>query len=95
MATIPHLLTPVVTGPKQAASALHWAVVEMERRYSLFAKTQVRKIDDYNAIAEPGEKLPFIVIIIDELSDLMMVALGGCGRCFCVSPSVDGRQASI
>ena len=71
---IPHLLTPVVTGPKQAASALHWAVVEMERRYSLFAKTQVRKIDDYNAIAEPGEKLPFIVIIIDELSDLMMVA---------------------
>lgn len=71
---IPHLLTPVVTGPKQAASALHWAVVEMERRYSLFAKTQVRKIDDYNALVQPGEKLPFIVVIIDELSDLMMVA---------------------
>ena len=71
---IPHLLTPVVTGPKQAASALHWAVVEMERRYSLFAKTQVRKMEDYNAIAPEGEKLPFIVIIIDELSDLMMVA---------------------
>lgn len=71
---IPHLLTPVVTGPKQAASALHWAVVEMERRYSLFAKTQVRKIDDYNKLVQPGEKLPFIVIIIDELSDLMMVA---------------------
>lgn len=71
---IPHLLTPVVTGPKQAASALHWAVVEMERRYSLFAKTQVRKIDDYNAMVQPGEKLPFIVVIIDELSDLMMVA---------------------
>lgn len=71
---IPHLLTPVVTGPKQAASALHWAVVEMERRYSLFAKTQVRKIDDYNAQVQPGEKLPFIVVIIDELSDLMMVA---------------------
>lgn len=71
---IPHLLTPVVTGPKQAASALHWAVVEMERRYSLFAKTQVRKMEDYNALQKPGEKLPFIVIIIDELSDLMMVA---------------------
>lgn len=71
---IPHLLTPVVTGPKQAASALHWAVVEMERRYSLFAKAQVRKIDDYNALVQPGEKLPFIVVIIDELSDLMMVA---------------------
>ncbi len=69
---IPHLLTPVVTGAKQAASALHWAVVEMERRYGLFAKAQVRKIDDYNKQAE--EKLPFIVIIIDELSDLMMVA---------------------
>jgi S-DNA-T family DNA segregation ATPase FtsK/SpoIIIE len=71
---IPHLLTPVVTGPKQAASALHWAVVEMERRYSLFAKTQVRKIDDYNAQMPEGERLPFIVVIIDELSDLMMVA---------------------
>lgn len=71
---IPHLLTPVVTGPKQAASALHWAVVEMERRYSLFAKTQVRKIDDYNALVPSDEALPFIVVIIDELSDLMMVA---------------------
>ena len=71
---IPHLLTPVVTGPKQAASALHWAVVEMERRYSLFAKTQVRKIDDYNAVVPADEALPFIVVIIDELSDLMMVA---------------------
>jgi S-DNA-T family DNA segregation ATPase FtsK/SpoIIIE len=69
---IPHLLTPVVTGAKQAASALHWAVVEMERRYTLFAHAQVRKIDDYNVTAE--EKLPFIVVIIDELSDLMMVA---------------------
>jgi len=69
---IPHLLTPVVTGAKQAASALHWAVVEMERRYTLFANAQVRKIDDYNVHAE--EKLPFIVVIIDELSDLMMVA---------------------
>lgn len=69
---IPHLLTPVVTNAKQAASALHWAVVEMEKRYTLFAKAQVREINRYNETAE--EKLPFIVIIIDELSDLMMVA---------------------
>ena len=69
---IPHLLTPVVTNAKQAASALHWAVVEMERRYSLFADTQVREINRYNEVVD--EKLPFIIIIIDELADLMMVA---------------------
>ncbi|MEG0970240.1 MAG: DNA translocase FtsK 4TM domain-containing protein [Acidaminococcaceae bacterium] len=69
---IPHLLTPVVTNAKQAASALHWAVAEMERRYTLFAEAQVREVNRYNEDAE--EKLPFIVIIIDELADLMMVA---------------------
>ncbi|MGL5206762.1 MAG: DNA translocase FtsK 4TM domain-containing protein, partial [Acidaminococcaceae bacterium] len=69
---IPHLLTPVVTNAKQAASALHWAVVEMERRYSLFAETQVREINRYNEVID--EKLPFIIIVIDELADLMMVA---------------------
>ncbi len=69
---IPHLLTPVVTEPKKAASALHWAVVEMERRYQVFADSHVREIKSYNEVAE--EKLPYIVIIIDELSDLMMVA---------------------
>lgn len=69
---IPHLLTPVVTEPKKAASALHWAVAEMERRYKLFADNHVREINSYNAQAQ--EKMPFIVIIIDELSDLMMVA---------------------
>lgn len=69
---IPHLLTPVVTEPKKAASALHWAVAEMERRYKLFADNHVREINSYNAQA--AEKMPFIVIIIDELSDLMMVA---------------------
>lgn len=69
---IPHLLTPVVTEPKKAASALHWAVAEMERRYNAFAESHVREINSYNAQAE--EKMPFIVIIIDELSDLMMVA---------------------
>lgn len=69
---IPHLLTPVVIGAKEAASALHWAVIEMEKRYKLFADLKVRDINKYNKIAE--NKLPFIVIIIDELSDLMMVA---------------------
>lgn len=69
---IPHLLTPVVTDAKKAASALHWAVAEMERRYQLFADNNVRKIDDFNAQA--AEPIPYIVIIIDELSDLMMVA---------------------
>ena len=69
---IPHLLTPVVTEPKKAASALHWAVAEMERRYKCFADNHVREINSYNAQAQ--EKMPFIVIIIDELSDLMMVA---------------------
>ena len=69
---IPHLLTPVVTEPKKAASALHWAVAEMERRYKAFAESHVREINSYNAQAQ--EKMPFIVIIIDELSDLMMVA---------------------
>lgn len=69
---IPHLLTPVVTEPKKAASALHWAVAEMERRYKQFAESHVREINSYNKQA--AEKMPFIVIIIDELSDLMMVA---------------------
>ena len=69
---IPHLLTPVVTDMKKAASALRWAVKEMEHRYSLFAENKVREINSYNNIAE--EKLPYIVVVIDELSDLMMVA---------------------
>lgn len=69
---IPHLLTPVVTEPRKAASALRWAVGEMERRYKIFADSRVREINSYNK--QTNEKLPFIVIIIDELSDLMMVA---------------------
>ncbi|RDY24735.1 DNA translocase FtsK [Romboutsia maritimum] len=69
---IPHLLIPVVTDPKKAANALNWAVVEMNRRYKLFAETQVKDITSYNDKAE--EKLPKIVIIIDELADLMMVS---------------------
>ncbi|MBR4907406.1 MAG: DNA translocase FtsK [Acidaminococcaceae bacterium] len=69
---IPHLLVPVVTDAKKAASALHWAVGEMERRYKSFADTRVRDIKAYNAQAE--EKMPYIVVVIDEMSDLMMVA---------------------
>ncbi len=73
---IPHLLIPVVTEAKKAAGALNWAVTEMMRRYELFKNTGVRKIDVYNKQMEKtgGEKLPQIVIIIDELADLMMVA---------------------
>lgn len=73
---IPHLLIPVVTDPKKAASALYWAVNEMTQRYKLFADNNVRNIESYNKLMESkdGEKLPTIVIIIDELSDLMMVA---------------------
>ncbi|MRZ27651.1 DUF87 domain-containing protein, partial [Paeniclostridium sordellii] len=69
---IPHLLIPVVTDPKKAANALNWAVTEMNRRYKLFAETSVKDITSYNEKSE--EKLPKIVIIIDELADLMMVS---------------------
>ena len=74
---IPHLLIPVVTDPKKAAGALAWAVQEMVNRYSLFASKNVRDIKGYNEALEGeggGQKLPQIVIIIDELSDLMMVS---------------------
>ena len=73
---IPHLLVPVVTDPKKASGALGWAVSEMTRRYNLFAENGVRDLNGYNEVLElDGEpKLPQIVIIIDELSDLMMVA---------------------
>ncbi|MGN9164086.1 DNA translocase FtsK 4TM domain-containing protein [Tissierellaceae bacterium HCP3S3_D8] len=73
---IPHLLIPVVTDAKKAAFALNWAVEEMERRYKLFAQNSVRDISSYNNKGKTKdlEKLPTIVIIIDELADLMMVA---------------------
>ncbi|WP_410506387.1 DNA translocase FtsK [Haloimpatiens sp. FM7315] len=76
---IPHLLIPVVTEPKKAAGALNWAVNEMTRRYKLFAENAVRNIDGYNDLHAKGivdEKLPSVVIIIDELADLMMVCPG-------------------
>ena len=73
---IPHLLIPVVTEAKKAAGALNWAVTEMMHRYELFKNSGVRKLEMYNKLMEKigGEKLPQLVIIIDELADLMMVA---------------------
>ena len=83
---LPHLLTQVVVNPKKAANALAWAVHEMERRYDLLAECGVRDITGYNAAydrgdlrAEPGSdreypRLPFILVVVDELNDLMMVA---------------------
>ena len=81
---IPHLITPVVTDVKKATNALYWAVREMERRYELLSSKKARNIGQYNRKVgtaktdspetEQEEKLPYIVIIIDELADLMMVA---------------------
>ncbi|MBS7158099.1 MAG: DNA translocase FtsK 4TM domain-containing protein [Collinsella sp.] len=80
---LPHLYVPVVTEPKQAASALQWGVSEMERRLKVFERIGVRNISTFNAKQQAGEferydnppaKMPYLVIIIDELSDLMMVA---------------------
>jgi S-DNA-T family DNA segregation ATPase FtsK/SpoIIIE len=74
---IPHLLIPVVTDPRKASGALNWAVTEMMRRYKLFSENNVRDIDQYNAVVtaeDSAEKLPRIVIVIDELADLMLVA---------------------
>jgi S-DNA-T family DNA segregation ATPase FtsK/SpoIIIE len=86
-ADIPHLATPIITDPKRAATSLKWAVIEMERRYKDLAGYGVRNIDGYNTEArrrnslemwddtgEPHRILPYIVIIIDELADLMMVS---------------------
>lgn len=69
---IPHLLHPVVVEPKLASRALQWAVREMERRYRLLEEAKVKNFDSYNETA--AEKIPYIVIIVDELADLMMVA---------------------
>lgn len=72
---IPHLLIPVVTDPKKAAGALNWAVNEMNKRYNLFSQMKVKNIESYNNLFEKGEiqeKLPYIVVIVDELADLMM-----------------------
>ncbi len=87
---LPHLLTPVVTNPKKAANALAWAVTEMERRYDVLSETGFRDVTGYNAAVlddalhsdesellgndQPHEQMPFIVVVVDELNDLMMVA---------------------
>ncbi|GGB47984.1 DNA translocase FtsK [Fictibacillus barbaricus] len=75
---IPHLVTPVITDAKEATAALKWAVEEMERRYEEFAKTGVREIKRYNQKMEEERhyqnKMPYIVVVIDELADLMMVS---------------------
>ena len=70
---IPHLMVPVVTDPKKASSVLNWAVQEMEKRYSIFANHGVRDIKTFNR-RYPEERIPFIIIVIDELADLMMVS---------------------
>ena len=73
--TLPHLLIPVVTEPKKAASALRWAVNEMTMRYKKFTEVGARELSRYNSLMEdPKKKIPKLVIIIDELADLMMVA---------------------
>jgi S-DNA-T family DNA segregation ATPase FtsK/SpoIIIE len=85
---IPHLLTPVITDPTKAVSALKWAVTEMDRRYSILAEKKIRNIESYHKMAaasrkahnedqdltEEFEDMPYVVIVIDELADLMMVA---------------------
>ncbi|MBD2870677.1 DNA translocase FtsK [Paenibacillus sp. IB182493] len=73
---IPHLLAPVVTDPRRASLALKKIVVEMEKRYELFSKSATRNIEGYNALMadNPAAVLPYIVVIVDELADLMMVA---------------------
>jgi len=85
---IPHLLAPVVVDPKKAASALKWIVKEMENRYELFAASGVRDIERYNKFKaletiRETPALPFIVVIIDELADLMMVAAGEVEEAIC------------
>ena len=89
---IPHLLIPVVTDPKKAAGALHWAVTEMTERYQKFAEYNVRDIKGYNKKVEgiadiedenKPQKMPQIVIIVDELADLMMVAPGDVEDAIC------------
>lgn len=84
---IPHLVSPVITDVKAATAALKWAVEEMERRYELFAHSGVRDIHRYNEMVqkhqEPSGELPYLVIIIDELADLMMVAPGDVEEAIC------------
>ena len=72
-ADLPHLLSPVITEPEKCISALKWAVKEMERRYEVFAEHGKRNIEEYNNV-NPEEHMPYIVIVIDELADMMMLS---------------------
>ena len=94
-ATLPHLLIPVVTDPKKAASALRWAVNEMTMRYKKFSDVGAREIVRYNELQDdPKNRLPRIVVIIDELADLMMVAPDEVEDCICRIAQL-GRAAAI
>jgi DNA segregation ATPase FtsK/SpoIIIE, S-DNA-T family len=73
---VPHLLAPVVTDAKEAASRLRWIVGRMDERYKLLAEKSVRNIEGYNQAVDPAERLPYWIIIVDELADLMMVSAG-------------------
>ena len=94
---IPHLLIPVVTDPKKAAGALQWAVTEMMKRYRMFSEVGVRDLASYNAKAartEGMEKLPQVVVVIDELADLMLVAAKEVEESICRVAQM-GRAAGI
>lgn len=95
---IPHLLIPVVTDPKKAAGSLQWAVTEMMRRYKAMSDAGVRDLESYNSIiesqAEEGQKLPQVVVIIDELADLMLVAAKEVEESICRIAQM-GRAAGI
>ena len=95
---IPHLLIPVVTDPKKAAGSLQWAVAEMLRRYKAMSEAGVRDLESYNSIIESqemdGQKLPQVVVIIDELADLMLVAAKEVEESICRIAQM-GRAAGI
>lgn len=94
---IPHLLIPVVTDPKKAAGSLQWAVTEMMRRYKAMSDAAVRDLESYNSIIEAegeGNKLPQVVVIIDELADLMLVAAKEVEESICRIAQM-GRAAGI
>ncbi len=94
---IPHLLIPVVTDPKKAAGSLQWAVSEMMRRYKAMSDAGVRDLESYNSIVEAeqeGEKIPQVVVIIDELADLMLAAAKEVEESICRIAQM-GRAAGI
>lgn len=94
---IPHLLIPVVTDPKKAAGALQWAVFEMMKRYKTFSENGVKKLEEYNKVAatrDDLEKLPSVVVVIDELADLMLVAAKEVEESICRVAQM-GRAAGV